>query len=210
MPHDCEPPVAGQAMGARRARLGWPRSPGVLIGIALATVACTQTTPYRTATLAGTGTPPNVAIQEIDCSVEPNGRFPRCEPPSDEEARQPPIGQHAVQRRHYVYMAAPVAGGGHTTCRAVVAELRTRVVAGAWLRRDSSGEPSGTRTQDSRPHPVSDRRPSQGVRVQDRRLRQRVEPGKLADLIAVTANPLEDIAHLRRLGRVVVDRRQEQ
>jgi imidazolonepropionase-like amidohydrolase len=41
-----------------------------------------------------------------------------------------------------------------------------------------------------------------------------IEPGKLADLIAVTANPLEDIAHLRRLalvmkdGRVVVDRRQ--
>ena len=41
-----------------------------------------------------------------------------------------------------------------------------------------------------------------------------VEPGKLADLIAVTANPLEDIASLRRLalvvkdGRVVVDRRQ--
>jgi imidazolonepropionase-like amidohydrolase len=40
-----------------------------------------------------------------------------------------------------------------------------------------------------------------------------VEPGKLADLIAVTANPLEDIANLRRLtlvvkdGRVVVDRR---
>ena len=40
-----------------------------------------------------------------------------------------------------------------------------------------------------------------------------IEPGKLADLIAVTANPLEDIAHLRRLaavvkdGRVVVDRR---
>ena len=39
-----------------------------------------------------------------------------------------------------------------------------------------------------------------------------VEPGKLADLIAVTANPLEDIAHLRRLalvvsaGRVVVNR----
>ena len=43
-----------------------------------------------------------------------------------------------------------------------------------------------------------------------------IEPGKLADLIAVTANPLEDIAHLRRLavvvkeGRVVVDRRGEQ
>ena len=43
-----------------------------------------------------------------------------------------------------------------------------------------------------------------------------IEPGKLADLIAVTANPLEDIAHLRRLavvvkeGRVVVDRRREQ
>jgi len=43
-----------------------------------------------------------------------------------------------------------------------------------------------------------------------------IEPGKLADLIAVTANPLEDIAHLRRLavvvkdGRVVVDRRSEQ
>jgi imidazolonepropionase-like amidohydrolase len=42
-----------------------------------------------------------------------------------------------------------------------------------------------------------------------------VEPGKLADLIAVTANPLEDISHLRRLavvikeGRVVVDRRRE-
>ena len=41
-----------------------------------------------------------------------------------------------------------------------------------------------------------------------------IEPGKLADLIAVTANPLEDIAHLRRLalvmkdGRVAVDRRQ--
>jgi len=40
-----------------------------------------------------------------------------------------------------------------------------------------------------------------------------IEPGKLADLIAVTANPLEEIAHLRRLavvikdGRVVVDRR---
>ena len=40
-----------------------------------------------------------------------------------------------------------------------------------------------------------------------------IEPGKLADLIAVTANPLEDIAHLRRLavvikdGRMVVDRR---
>jgi imidazolonepropionase-like amidohydrolase len=40
-----------------------------------------------------------------------------------------------------------------------------------------------------------------------------IEPGKLADLIAVTANPLEDVAHLRRLavvvknGRVVVDRR---
>jgi imidazolonepropionase-like amidohydrolase len=40
-----------------------------------------------------------------------------------------------------------------------------------------------------------------------------IEPGKLADVIAVTANPLEDIAHLRRLavvvkdGRVVVDRR---
>src|SRR5262245_48145611 len=40
-----------------------------------------------------------------------------------------------------------------------------------------------------------------------------IEPGKLADLIAVTANPLEDIAHLRRLaivmkdGRIVVDRR---
>src|SRR5262245_3055981 len=40
-----------------------------------------------------------------------------------------------------------------------------------------------------------------------------IEPGKLADLSAVTANPLEDIAHLRRLavvvkdGRVVVDRR---
>lgn len=43
-----------------------------------------------------------------------------------------------------------------------------------------------------------------------------IEPGKLADLIAVTANPLEDIAHLRQLavvvkdGRVVVDRRREQ
>lgn len=43
-----------------------------------------------------------------------------------------------------------------------------------------------------------------------------IEPGKLADLIAVTANPLEDVAHLRRLavvvkeGRVVVDRRREQ
>ena len=43
-----------------------------------------------------------------------------------------------------------------------------------------------------------------------------IEPGKLADLVAVTANPLEDIAHLRRLavvvkdGRVVVDRRREQ
>ena len=43
-----------------------------------------------------------------------------------------------------------------------------------------------------------------------------IEPGKLADLIAVAANPLEDIAHLRRLavvvkdGRVVVDRRREQ
>jgi imidazolonepropionase-like amidohydrolase len=43
-----------------------------------------------------------------------------------------------------------------------------------------------------------------------------IEPGKLADLIAVTANPLEEIAHLRRLavvvkdGRVVVDRRREQ
>jgi len=42
-----------------------------------------------------------------------------------------------------------------------------------------------------------------------------IEPGKLADLIAVTANPLEDIAHLRRLamvlknGRVVVDRRND-
>jgi imidazolonepropionase-like amidohydrolase len=40
-----------------------------------------------------------------------------------------------------------------------------------------------------------------------------VEPGKLADLIAVTANPLEDIANLRRLilvvkdGQVVIDRR---
>jgi len=40
-----------------------------------------------------------------------------------------------------------------------------------------------------------------------------IEPGKLADLIAVTANPLADMAHLRRLavvvkdGRVVVDRR---
>ncbi len=40
-----------------------------------------------------------------------------------------------------------------------------------------------------------------------------VEPGKLADLIAVAASPLEDIANLRRLllvikdGRVVVDRR---
>ncbi len=40
-----------------------------------------------------------------------------------------------------------------------------------------------------------------------------IEPGKLADLIAVTANPLEDIAHVRRLalvvkdGRVVVDNR---
>jgi imidazolonepropionase-like amidohydrolase len=40
-----------------------------------------------------------------------------------------------------------------------------------------------------------------------------VEPGKLADLIAVSANPLEDIAHLRQLllvikdGQVVVDRR---
>ena len=40
-----------------------------------------------------------------------------------------------------------------------------------------------------------------------------LEPGKLADLIAVTANPLEDIANLRSLalvvkdGRVVVDRR---
>jgi imidazolonepropionase-like amidohydrolase len=43
-----------------------------------------------------------------------------------------------------------------------------------------------------------------------------IEPGKLADFIAVTANPLEDIAHLRQLavvmkdGRVVVDRRREQ
>ena len=43
-----------------------------------------------------------------------------------------------------------------------------------------------------------------------------IEPGKIADLIAVTANPLEDIAHLRRLavvvkdGRVVADRRREQ
>jgi imidazolonepropionase-like amidohydrolase len=41
-----------------------------------------------------------------------------------------------------------------------------------------------------------------------------VEPGKLADLIAVTANPLEDITNLRRLalvlkdGQPVVDRRQ--
>jgi imidazolonepropionase-like amidohydrolase len=41
-----------------------------------------------------------------------------------------------------------------------------------------------------------------------------VEPGKLADLIVVAADPLEDIHHLRRLllvvkgGRVVVDRRQ--
>jgi imidazolonepropionase-like amidohydrolase len=40
-----------------------------------------------------------------------------------------------------------------------------------------------------------------------------IEPGKLADLIAVAANPLEDIAHLRRLllvmkgGRIAVDRR---
>jgi len=40
-----------------------------------------------------------------------------------------------------------------------------------------------------------------------------VEPGKLADLIAVTADPLADIANLRRLalvikdGRVVIDRR---
>jgi imidazolonepropionase-like amidohydrolase len=40
-----------------------------------------------------------------------------------------------------------------------------------------------------------------------------IESGKFADLIAVTANPLEDIAHLRRLavvmkdGRIVVDRR---
>jgi imidazolonepropionase-like amidohydrolase len=40
-----------------------------------------------------------------------------------------------------------------------------------------------------------------------------IEPGKLADLVAVTANPLEEIAHLRRLaivmkdGRIVVDRR---
>jgi imidazolonepropionase-like amidohydrolase len=43
-----------------------------------------------------------------------------------------------------------------------------------------------------------------------------IEPGKLADLIAVTANPLDDIVHLRRLavvvkeGRVVVDQRREQ
>jgi imidazolonepropionase-like amidohydrolase len=40
-----------------------------------------------------------------------------------------------------------------------------------------------------------------------------IEPGKLADLIAVTADPLADVANLRRLalvmkdGRVVVDRR---
>jgi imidazolonepropionase-like amidohydrolase len=40
-----------------------------------------------------------------------------------------------------------------------------------------------------------------------------IEPGKLADVIAVAANPLEDIAHLRRLllvmkdGRIAVDRR---
>src|SRR5262245_57804651 len=40
-----------------------------------------------------------------------------------------------------------------------------------------------------------------------------VEPGKLADLIAVTADPLEDVANLRRVllvikgGQVVVDRR---
>jgi imidazolonepropionase-like amidohydrolase len=40
-----------------------------------------------------------------------------------------------------------------------------------------------------------------------------IEPGKIADLVAVTANPLEEVAHLRRLlvviqdGRVVVDRR---
>jgi imidazolonepropionase-like amidohydrolase len=41
-----------------------------------------------------------------------------------------------------------------------------------------------------------------------------VEPGKIADLIVVASDPLEDIHHLRRLwlvikgGRVVVDRRQ--
>ena len=41
-----------------------------------------------------------------------------------------------------------------------------------------------------------------------------VEPGKLADLIAVAADPLQDIHHLRRLllvikgGQVMVDRRQ--
>jgi imidazolonepropionase-like amidohydrolase len=40
-----------------------------------------------------------------------------------------------------------------------------------------------------------------------------VEPGKLADLIVVAGNPLEDIHHLRRLllvikgGQVVVDHR---
>jgi imidazolonepropionase-like amidohydrolase len=40
-----------------------------------------------------------------------------------------------------------------------------------------------------------------------------IEPGKTADLIAVAADPLDDVAHLRRLlvvvkdGRVVVDRR---
>jgi imidazolonepropionase-like amidohydrolase len=40
-----------------------------------------------------------------------------------------------------------------------------------------------------------------------------VEPGKLADLIAVEASPLEDVANLRRLllvlkdGRIVADRR---
>jgi imidazolonepropionase-like amidohydrolase len=42
-----------------------------------------------------------------------------------------------------------------------------------------------------------------------------VEPGKLADLIVVGANPLEDITNLRRLllvfkeGRIVSDKRPE-